>query len=101
MMQIILAKMQPMDFKVTREAAQFAAEAYIHHMCTVVNLIKTCCFEGAAYDCQPAPAGAFAFAFAFALAFAFPFAFAFAFAFTAGKVWGIGIVTLRLDPSRI
>jgi hypothetical protein len=50
MMQGILMKMQPMDFKVTKEAAQFAAEAYIHHMCTVANLIKTCCFEGAAYD---------------------------------------------------
>jgi hypothetical protein len=50
MMQSILEKMQPMDFRVTREAAEFAAEAYIHHMCTVANLIKTCCFEGAAYD---------------------------------------------------
>jgi hypothetical protein len=50
MMQSILEKMQPMDFRVTREAAEFAAEAYIHHICTVANLIKTCCFEGAAYD---------------------------------------------------
>jgi hypothetical protein len=39
-----------MDFIVTREAAKFAAEAYIHHMCMVANLIKTCCLEGAAYD---------------------------------------------------
>jgi hypothetical protein len=30
--------------------AHLAAEAYIHHMCTVANLIKTCCFEGAACD---------------------------------------------------
>ena len=50
MMQSILKKMLPLDFKVTREAAEFATEAYIHHMCTVANLIKTCCFEGAAYD---------------------------------------------------
>jgi hypothetical protein len=50
MMQSILKKMLPLDFKVTREAAEFATEAYIHHMCTVVNLIKACCFEGAAYD---------------------------------------------------
>ena len=39
-----------MDFKVTKVSAEFATEAYIHHMCTVANLIKTCCFEGAAYD---------------------------------------------------
>ena len=45
MMRSILEKMLPMDFIVTREAATFAAEAYIHHMCTVANLIKTCCFE--------------------------------------------------------
>jgi hypothetical protein len=38
------------DFKVTKVSAEFATEAYIHHMCTVANLIKTCCFEGAAYD---------------------------------------------------
>jgi hypothetical protein len=52
MMRNILEKMLPMDFKVTREAAaEFAAEASIHHMCTVANLIKTCCLEGgAAYD---------------------------------------------------
>jgi hypothetical protein len=50
MMRNILEKMLPMDFIVTREAAKFAAEAYIHHMCAVANLIKTCCFEGAAYD---------------------------------------------------
>jgi hypothetical protein len=30
--------------------AHLAAEAYIHHMCTAPNLIKTCCFEGAACD---------------------------------------------------
>jgi hypothetical protein len=50
MMQSILKKMLPLDFKVTREAAEFATEAHIHHMCTVANLIKACCFEGAAYD---------------------------------------------------
>jgi hypothetical protein len=50
MMQSILAKMLPMDFLVTREAAKFAAEASIHHLCTVANLIKTCCLEGAAHD---------------------------------------------------
>jgi hypothetical protein len=50
MMQSILKKMLPLDFKVTKEAAEFATEAYIHHTCTVTNLIKTCCFEGAAYD---------------------------------------------------
>jgi hypothetical protein len=33
-----------------RSRGVFATEAYIHHMCTVANLIKTCCFEGAAYD---------------------------------------------------
>ena len=49
-MQSILKKMLPLDFKVTREAAEFATEAHIHHMCTVANLIKACCFEGAAYD---------------------------------------------------
>ena len=41
MMRNILEKMLPMDFIVTREAAKFAAEASIHHMCTVANLIKT------------------------------------------------------------
>ena len=50
MMRNTLEKMLPMDFIVTREAAKFAAEAHIHHMCTVANLIKTCCLEGAAYD---------------------------------------------------
>ena len=50
MMQSILEKMLPMDFLVTREAAKFAAEASIHHLCAVANLIKTCCLEGAAYD---------------------------------------------------
>jgi hypothetical protein len=50
MMRNILEKMLPMDFIVTREAARFAAEASIHHMCTVANLIKTCCLEGAAHD---------------------------------------------------
>ena len=39
-----------MDFKVTKVSAEFATEAYIHHMCTVANLIKTCCFEALAYD---------------------------------------------------
>jgi hypothetical protein len=46
----ILEKMLPMDFIVTREAAKFAAEASVIHMCTVANLIKPCCLEGAAYD---------------------------------------------------
>jgi hypothetical protein len=32
MMRSILQKMLPMDFIVTREAAEFAAEAYIHHL---------------------------------------------------------------------
>lgn len=50
MMQSTLKRMLPMDFKVTRVSAEFATEAYIHHMRTVANLIKTCCFEGAAYD---------------------------------------------------
>jgi hypothetical protein len=52
MMQSILKKMlpMPMDFKVAKVSAEFATEAYIHHMCTVADLIKTCCFEGAAYD---------------------------------------------------
>jgi hypothetical protein len=35
MMRNILEKMLPMDFIVTREAAKFAAEASIHHICTV------------------------------------------------------------------
>jgi hypothetical protein len=26
-----------------------ATEAHIHHICTVANLVKTCCFEGAAH----------------------------------------------------
>ena len=50
MMRTMLAVMQPVDFKVTKEAAKFAAEAPIHHLCAVANLIKTCCLEGAAYD---------------------------------------------------
>ena len=50
MMQSILTKMLPMDFLVTREAAKFAAEASIHHLCAVANLIKACCLEGAAHD---------------------------------------------------
>ena len=50
MMQTMLGMMQPMDFKVTKEAAKFAAEASIQHLCAVANLIKTCCLEGAAYD---------------------------------------------------
>jgi len=52
MMQSILKKMlpMPMDFKVAKVSAEFATEAYIHHMCTVTNLTKACCFEGAAYD---------------------------------------------------
>jgi hypothetical protein len=43
------AEMSDMDFHVTKEAAVFATEAYIHQMCAVANLVKTCCFEGAAY----------------------------------------------------
>jgi hypothetical protein len=35
---------------VTKRAAAFATEAHIHHMCTVANLIKACCFEALAYD---------------------------------------------------
>ena len=50
MMQTMLRMMQPTDFKVTKEAAKFAAEASIHHLCAVANLIKTCCLEGAAHD---------------------------------------------------
>jgi hypothetical protein len=34
----------------TYQAAKFAAEASIHHLCAVANLIKTCCLEGAAHD---------------------------------------------------
>jgi hypothetical protein len=34
---------------VSKEAAIFATEAHIHQMCAVANLVKTCCFEGAAY----------------------------------------------------
>jgi hypothetical protein len=50
MMENILTKMLPMNFRVTQEAAAFATEAHIHHMCTVANLVKTCCFEALAYD---------------------------------------------------
>ena len=50
MMQTILTRMLPIDFRVTRQAATFAAEASIHHLCAVANLIKTCCLEGAAHD---------------------------------------------------
>jgi hypothetical protein len=49
-MENMLTKMLPMDFQVTKEAAEFATEAHIRHMCTVANLIKTCCFEALAYD---------------------------------------------------
>jgi hypothetical protein len=48
--RIISERMMPMDFKVTKEAAGFATEAHIHHMCTVANLIRACCFEGLAYS---------------------------------------------------
>jgi hypothetical protein len=42
--------MSGMDFHVTREAAQFATEARIHHMCAVAGLIcRTCCLGGPAY----------------------------------------------------
>jgi hypothetical protein len=50
MMENMLVKMLPMNFQVTKEAAEFATEAHIHHICTVTNLIKTCCFEALAYD---------------------------------------------------
>ena len=50
MMQTMVGMMEPMNFKVTKEAAKFAAEASIQHLCAVANLIKTCCLEGAAYD---------------------------------------------------
>jgi hypothetical protein len=49
MMESIRTKMAPMNFQVTQEAAEFATEAHIHHMCTVANLIRACCFEGLAY----------------------------------------------------
>ena len=48
--RIISERMMPMDFKVTKEAAGFATEAHIHHMFTVVNLTRICCFEGLAYN---------------------------------------------------
>jgi hypothetical protein len=49
MMARINKEMSGMDFHVSKEAAEFATEAHIHQMCTVANLIRTCCFEGAAY----------------------------------------------------
>jgi hypothetical protein len=49
-MERIRTKITPMNFQVTQEAAEFATEAHIHHMCTVPNLIRACCFEGLAYD---------------------------------------------------
>jgi hypothetical protein len=49
MMEGIRTKMTPMKFQVTQEAAEFATEAHIHHMCTAANLIRACCFEGLAY----------------------------------------------------
>jgi hypothetical protein len=39
-------EMSDMDFRVTREAAQFATEAHIHHMCAVANSVQTCCLGG-------------------------------------------------------
>jgi hypothetical protein len=42
--------MTTMNFQVAKEAAGFATEAHIHHMCTVANLIRACCFEGLAND---------------------------------------------------
>jgi hypothetical protein len=45
----IQKEMIGMDFRVTREAAQFATEAHIHHMCAVANLVKTCCLGGPAH----------------------------------------------------
>jgi hypothetical protein len=49
MMARISKEMSGMNFHVSKEAAVFATEAHIHQMCTVGNLVKTCCFEGAAY----------------------------------------------------
>jgi hypothetical protein len=49
MMARINKEMSGMNFHVSKEAAVFATEAHIHQMCTVANLVKTCCFEGAAY----------------------------------------------------
>jgi hypothetical protein len=49
MMESALIKMTPMNFQVNQEAAAFATKAHTHHMCTVANLIKTCCFEALAY----------------------------------------------------
>jgi hypothetical protein len=48
LMDRIRERMMPMNFKVTKEAAGFATEARIYHMCTVANLIRACCFEGLA-----------------------------------------------------
>jgi hypothetical protein len=42
-------EMSDMNFHVSKEAAVFATEAHNHQMCAVANLVKTCCFEGAAY----------------------------------------------------
>ena len=53
MMDGIRTKMAPMNFQVNQEAAEFATEAHIHHMCTVANLIRACCFEGLAHDTAP------------------------------------------------
>jgi hypothetical protein len=42
-------EMSGMNFHVTTEAAQFATEARIHHMCAVAGLIRNCCLGGPAY----------------------------------------------------
>jgi hypothetical protein len=49
MMARIDKEMSDMNFHVTKEAAVFTTEAHIHQMCAVANVVKTCCFEGAAY----------------------------------------------------
>jgi hypothetical protein len=50
MMARISKEMSGMHFHVSKEAAEFATEAHIHQMCTVANLVQTCCFEGTAYN---------------------------------------------------
>jgi hypothetical protein len=49
MMARIIKEMSGMNFHVSKEAAVFATEAHIHQICAVANLVKACCFEGAAY----------------------------------------------------
>jgi hypothetical protein len=49
MMARMNKEMSGMNFHVSKEAAVFATEAHIHQVCAVANLVKICCFEGAAY----------------------------------------------------